>query len=144
MQRSIISQLQCEVIHWQTLCSLNTTVLAAIIPSSIMAGYEEDSGEGTYYDDSVGPFEQDLVYALDAGARHTVNLALAHAVQPIKHHLLGFAEQQGRTQNSASRSYEELPFSQDPSGSNSDANPHLEDFEQMARSLAKDHDYFSA
>ncbi|KAJ1164302.1 hypothetical protein NDU88_004747 [Pleurodeles waltl] len=63
--------------------------------SVYMAGFEDQAGEEYYSDDSAGSFEQDLVYALDAGVRHTVNQALAQAIRPIKHHLIGFAEQQG-------------------------------------------------
>ncbi|KAJ1100057.1 hypothetical protein NDU88_005146 [Pleurodeles waltl] len=60
-----------------------------------MAGYEDQASDEYYLDDSAGSFEQDLVYALDAGVRHTVNQPLAQATRPIKHHLIGFAEQQG-------------------------------------------------
>ncbi|KAJ1089360.1 hypothetical protein NDU88_002511 [Pleurodeles waltl] len=60
-----------------------------------MPGYEDQADDGYYLDEPAGSFEQDLVYALDAGVRHTVNQALTQAIRPIKHHLLGFAEQQG-------------------------------------------------
>ncbi|KAJ1175012.1 hypothetical protein NDU88_000303 [Pleurodeles waltl] len=60
-----------------------------------MAGYEDQADDGYYLVEPAGSFEQYLVYALDAGVRHTVNQALAQAIKPIKHHLLGFAEQQG-------------------------------------------------
>ncbi|KAJ1109989.1 hypothetical protein NDU88_007345 [Pleurodeles waltl] len=103
-----------------------------------MAGYEGDLGEGTFYDDSVGSFEHDLIHALDAGVRHTVNVALAQAIQPIEHHLLGFAEQQGWVPQSSGQA--ELPFSQD-SGSGSGANPHQADFEQLVQALNKEHGY---
>ncbi|KAJ1167130.1 hypothetical protein NDU88_007523 [Pleurodeles waltl] len=106
-----------------------------------MAGYEGESGEGTFYDDSVGSFEQDLVYALDVGVRHTVNVALAQAIQLIKHHLLGFAEQQGWVPQSSSQ--EELPFLHD-TGSSSVANPHQADFEQLVQTLIKEHGYSSS
>ncbi|KAJ1168248.1 hypothetical protein NDU88_000195 [Pleurodeles waltl] len=106
-----------------------------------MAGYREDSGEGTFYDDPDGFFEQDLVYALNAGVRHTVNVALAQAIQPIKNYLLGFAEQQGWMPHSHSQ--EELPFSQDLSSA-SDANPHQADFDQLLQGLSTDHDYSSS
>ncbi|KAJ1123413.1 hypothetical protein NDU88_001883 [Pleurodeles waltl] len=59
-----------------------------------MAGYDDQAEELYYMDDSVGSFDQDLVYALDAGVRHLVNQALAQAIQPIKHHLLGLVDQQ--------------------------------------------------
>ncbi|KAJ1123963.1 hypothetical protein NDU88_002430 [Pleurodeles waltl] len=68
-----------------------------------VAGYEGESGKVTFYDDSVGSFEHDLVYACDAGVRHTVNAALAQAIQTIKHHLFGFAEQQGWVPQSSSQ-----------------------------------------
>ncbi|KAJ1135246.1 hypothetical protein NDU88_001690 [Pleurodeles waltl] len=60
-----------------------------------MAAHEDQGGDEYYVDDPKGSFEQDLVYALDADVRHTVNQALAQAIRPIKHHLIGFAEQQG-------------------------------------------------
>ncbi|KAJ1193411.1 hypothetical protein NDU88_002709 [Pleurodeles waltl] len=106
-----------------------------------MAGYEGEMGEGTFYDDSVGSFEHDFVYALDAGVWHTVNVALALAIQPINHHLLGFAEQQGWVPQFSSQ--EELPFSQD-TGSSSVANPHQSDFEQLVQALNKEHGYSSS
>ncbi|KAJ1193157.1 hypothetical protein NDU88_002462 [Pleurodeles waltl] len=94
-----------------------------------MAGYEGELGKGTFYDDSVGSFEHDLVSALDDGVRHTVNVALAQAIQLIKHHLLDYAEQQGWDPQSSNQ--EEMQFSQDPTGSSSVANPHQADFEQL-------------
>ncbi|KAJ1135271.1 hypothetical protein NDU88_001712 [Pleurodeles waltl] len=73
-----------------------------------MAAYNDQLGDEYYVDDTVGSFEQDLLYALDAGVRHkdllyaldagvrhTVNQTLAHAIRSIKYHLIGFAEQQG-------------------------------------------------
>ncbi|KAJ1132809.1 hypothetical protein NDU88_011110 [Pleurodeles waltl] len=57
-----------------------------------MAGYEDQAGDEYYMDDSTGSFEQDLFYALDAGVHHAVNQALAQAIRPNKHHLIGFAE----------------------------------------------------
>ncbi|KAJ1197305.1 hypothetical protein NDU88_001165 [Pleurodeles waltl] len=59
-----------------------------------MAAYDDQGSDEYYEDDPSGSFEQDLVYALDAGVRYTVNQALAQAIRPIKHHLIGFAEQQ--------------------------------------------------
>ncbi|KAJ1181241.1 hypothetical protein NDU88_006449 [Pleurodeles waltl] len=59
-----------------------------------MAGYEDQANDEYYLEDSAGSSEQDLVYALDAGVRHTVNQALAQAIRPTKHHLIGFEEQQ--------------------------------------------------
>ncbi|KAJ1135052.1 hypothetical protein NDU88_001507 [Pleurodeles waltl] len=94
-----------------------------------MDGYEGESGKVTFYDDSVGSFERDLVYALDAGVRHTVNVALDKATQTIKHLLMGFTDQQGWVPHCSSQ--EELPFSQDPSGSSSVANPHQADLNKL-------------
>ncbi|KAJ1135045.1 hypothetical protein NDU88_001490 [Pleurodeles waltl] len=73
--------------------------------------------------------QQDLVYAPDAGVRHTVNVALDKATQTIKHLLLGFTDQQGWVPHCSSQ--EELPFSQDPSGSSSVANPHQADLNKL-------------
>ncbi|KAJ1172447.1 hypothetical protein NDU88_004294 [Pleurodeles waltl] len=67
-----------------------------------------------------------------------VSVALAQAIQPIKHHLLGFAEQQGWVPQSSSQ--EELQFSQD-TGSSSVANSHQVDFEQLVQALNKEHGY---
>ncbi|KAJ1190104.1 hypothetical protein NDU88_006843 [Pleurodeles waltl] len=62
------------------------------------AMYEEyQEGDENYYleETHTDSFEQDLVQALDAGVRQTVNDALAKAITPLKHHLYGFAQQQG-------------------------------------------------
>ncbi|KAJ1096407.1 hypothetical protein NDU88_001549 [Pleurodeles waltl] len=59
------------------------------------SAYEDRRGDEYYVDDPAGSFEQDLVYALDAGVCHTVNQALAQAIRPIKHNLIGFAKQKG-------------------------------------------------
>ncbi|KAJ1213132.1 hypothetical protein NDU88_000771 [Pleurodeles waltl] len=107
-----------------------------------MASNEGESGEGTFYDDSVRSFEQDLVYALDAGVRHTINVALDQAIQLIKHHLLGVAEQQGGVPQSSSQ--EALLVSQDPTSSSSVANPKKTDFQQLVQSLNKGHGYSSS
>ncbi|KAJ1184508.1 hypothetical protein NDU88_001314 [Pleurodeles waltl] len=48
-----------------------------------MAGYDEQADDLYYIDDTAGFFDQDLVYALDAGVRHSVNQALVQAIQPI-------------------------------------------------------------
>ncbi|KAJ1166568.1 hypothetical protein NDU88_006967 [Pleurodeles waltl] len=53
-----------------------------------MATYDDQGGDEYYVDDPVGSFEQDLVYALDDGVRHTVDQALAQAIRPIKYHLI--------------------------------------------------------
>ncbi|KAJ1146577.1 hypothetical protein NDU88_012843 [Pleurodeles waltl] len=107
-----------------------------------MVTYDE-SGEGPYYDDSVGSFEQDLVYALDSGVRHTVNVALAKAIQPIEQHLFDFTEQQGSISGNLSSGSEVPSVLQGFAGSISD-NPHVADFEQFVRTLAKDHEYSSS
>ncbi|KAJ1123339.1 hypothetical protein NDU88_001810 [Pleurodeles waltl] len=107
-------------------------------PDISIDGSEGDLGEGTFYDDSLGSFEHDLVYAFDAGVRHAVNVALAQAIQPIKHHLSGFAEQHGWVPQTSSQ--EELPFSQ---VSGLGANPHQADFEQLVQALNKKHGYSS-
>ncbi|KAJ1112808.1 hypothetical protein NDU88_001069 [Pleurodeles waltl] len=96
--------------------------------------------ESLYYDDSVWSFEQDLVCALDSGIRHTVNVALAKAIQPIKQYFFDFDEQQGWIPGKLSSSSEEASVLQGSAGSISD-NP---DFEQLVGSLAKDHDYSSS
>ncbi|KAJ1214745.1 hypothetical protein NDU88_002362 [Pleurodeles waltl] len=49
--------------------------------SSSMVGYEDQADDGYYLDEPAGSFEQDLVYTLDAGVRHTVNQALAQAIK---------------------------------------------------------------
>ncbi|KAJ1191143.1 hypothetical protein NDU88_000459 [Pleurodeles waltl] len=76
-----------------------------------MAAYDDQGGDEYYVDDPVGSFEQDLVYALDASVRHTVNQALAQAIRPIKHHLIGFAEQQGSVAPSVSQMVEDPSLS---------------------------------
>ncbi|KAJ1085516.1 hypothetical protein NDU88_005648 [Pleurodeles waltl] len=82
-----------------------------------------------------------IVYALDAGVRHTVNQALAQAIRPVKHHLIGFAEQQVWVAPSGSQNVEEPSLSGGSQALKQDRNPHTADFESLIRSLDKEHDY---
>ncbi|KAJ1144631.1 hypothetical protein NDU88_010928 [Pleurodeles waltl] len=98
--------------------------------------YEEElEGDENYFYEEVHPgsFEQDLAQALDAGVRQTVNDALAKAITPLKHHLFGFAQQQGW-----------LP----PKGNMFEGQPnppaksiHAEAFEKLTSSLMTEHPY---
>ncbi|KAJ1184447.1 hypothetical protein NDU88_001253 [Pleurodeles waltl] len=106
-----------------------------------MAGYEDRAGEEYYLDDSAGSFEQDLVYALDAGVRHTVKQALAQAIRPIKHHLICFAEQQGWVAPSGVQSIIEPSLSGGSQSIKQSHSPHAADFESLIRAMAKEHDY---
>ncbi|KAJ1185900.1 hypothetical protein NDU88_002686 [Pleurodeles waltl] len=106
-----------------------------------MAGYEDQAGEKYYLDDSAGSFEQDLVYALDAGVRHTVNQALAQPIRPIKHHLIGFAEQQGWVAPSGVQFIIEPSLSGGSQSIKQSHNPHSVDFESLIRAMAEEHDY---
>ncbi|KAJ1124817.1 hypothetical protein NDU88_003266 [Pleurodeles waltl] len=100
-----------------------------------MAGY------AYYLDEPAGSFEHDLVYALDAGVRHTANQSLAQAIKPIKHYLIGFAEQQGWVARSGVQSIIEPSLSAGTQSSKQCHNPHSADFENLIRAMAKDHDY---
>ncbi|KAJ1211273.1 hypothetical protein NDU88_006634 [Pleurodeles waltl] len=101
-----------------------------------IAMYEEyQEGDENYYfeETHTSLFEQDLVQALDAGVRQTVNDALAKAITLLKHHLYGFAQQQGW-----------LP----PAGGLSEGSTnlpskefHSEAFEKLAASLANENPY---
>ncbi|KAJ1165369.1 hypothetical protein NDU88_005797 [Pleurodeles waltl] len=107
------------------------------------AGYEDQAEDLYYLDEPAGSFEQDLVYALDAGVRHTVNQALAQAIQPIKHQLLGFVEQQGWVAPSGIRPIGEPPLPANTQASKQSTNPHSADFESFIRNMAREHDYNS-
>ncbi|KAJ1195191.1 hypothetical protein NDU88_004472 [Pleurodeles waltl] len=107
-----------------------------------MAGYEDQADDGYYLDEPAGSFEQDLVYALDAGVRHTVNQALVQAIKPIKHHLLGFAEQQGWVAPSGIQSIMEPSLSAGTQATKQSNNLHSADFESL-RNMAREHDYNS-
>ncbi|KAJ1163343.1 hypothetical protein NDU88_003802 [Pleurodeles waltl] len=106
-----------------------------------MAGYEDQAGDEYYLDDSAGSFEQDLVYALDPGVRHTVNQALAQAIRPIKHYLIGFTEQQGWVAPLGVQSIIEPSLSGGSQSLKQSHNPHSTDFESLIRAMAKEHDY---
>ncbi|KAJ1216434.1 hypothetical protein NDU88_004036 [Pleurodeles waltl] len=109
-----------------------------------MAGYEDQADDGYYLDEPAGSFEQDLVYALEAGVRHTVNQALAQAIKHIKHHLLGFAVQQGWVAPSGIQSIMEPSLSAGTQATKQIHNPHSADFESLFRNMAWEHDYNSA
>ncbi|KAJ1114497.1 hypothetical protein NDU88_002733 [Pleurodeles waltl] len=111
---------------------------------TIMAGYEDQADDGYYLDEPASSFEQDLVYALDTGVRHTVNQALAQAIKPIKHHLLGFAEQQAWVAPSGIQSIMEPSLSANAQASKQSNNPHSADFESLIRNMAREHNYNSA
>ncbi|KAJ1095145.1 hypothetical protein NDU88_000315 [Pleurodeles waltl] len=106
-----------------------------------MAAYVYKRGDEYYVDDPAGSFKQDLVYALDAGVRYTVNQALAQAIRPIKHHLIGFTEQQGWVAPSESQMIEDHSLSSSSKALKPGKNPHPADFESLIRSLARDHEY---
>ncbi|KAJ1191697.1 hypothetical protein NDU88_001013 [Pleurodeles waltl] len=112
-------------------------------PVSI-AAYDDQGGDEYYVDDPAGSFEQDLVYTLDAGVRHTVNQALAQAIRPIKHHPFVFAEQQGLVAPSGSYAIKEPSLSGGLQAPKQGSNPHAAYFEILIRSLARDHDYNAA
>ncbi|KAJ1149018.1 hypothetical protein NDU88_001839 [Pleurodeles waltl] len=106
-----------------------------------MAAYDDQVGDEYYVDDPAGSFEQDLFYALDADVRHTVNQALAQAIRPIKHHIIGFAEQQSWVAPSGPQIVEESSLSVSSQAHKQFRNMHTADFESIIRSLAKEHDY---
>ncbi|KAJ1137747.1 hypothetical protein NDU88_004144 [Pleurodeles waltl] len=106
-----------------------------------MAGYDDHAGDEYYVDDPAGSFEQELVYALDAGVCHTVNQALAQAIRPIKHHLISFSEQQGWVAPSVAQALTQPSLSGGSQTLKQSNNLHAVDFESLIRSLARDHDY---
>ncbi|KAJ1112445.1 hypothetical protein NDU88_000709 [Pleurodeles waltl] len=108
-----------------------------------MAGYEDQADDGYYLDEPAGSSEQDLVYALDAGVRHTVNQALAQAIKPIKHHLLGFAEQQGWVAPSGIQSIMEPSLPASIQASKQSNNPYSVDFQSLIKNMAREHYYNS-
>ncbi|KAJ1114382.1 hypothetical protein NDU88_002620 [Pleurodeles waltl] len=109
-----------------------------------MAGYEDQVGDEYYLGDSAGSFEQDLAYALDAGVCHTVNQALMQAIRPIKHHLIGFAEQQGWVALSGAQTIIGPSLSGGSQSLQQCHNLHAADFESLIRAMAKEHDYNAA
>ncbi|KAJ1088644.1 hypothetical protein NDU88_001800 [Pleurodeles waltl] len=106
-----------------------------------MAGYDDQAEELYYLDDTAGSFDQDLVYALDAGVRHSVNQALAQAIQPIKHHLLGLVDQQGWVAPVGALPIGESSFSASTQATKQTPNTHAADFESLIRNMAREHDY---
>ncbi|KAJ1173685.1 hypothetical protein NDU88_005511 [Pleurodeles waltl] len=106
-----------------------------------MAGYEDQAGDEYYMDDSAWSFEQDLVYALDAGGCHTVNQALAQAIKPIKHHFIGFAEQQVWVDPLGVQTILEPSLYGGSQSLQQSHNPHAVDFESLIRVMAKEHNY---
>ncbi|KAJ1194966.1 hypothetical protein NDU88_004250 [Pleurodeles waltl] len=82
-----------------------------------------------------------LVYALDAGVRHTVNQALAQAIRLIEHHLIGFAKQQGWVVPPGSHIVEDPSLSGSSQALKQGKNPNSADFKSLIRSLAREHDY---
>ncbi|KAJ1123012.1 hypothetical protein NDU88_001485 [Pleurodeles waltl] len=106
-----------------------------------MAGYDDQAEDLYYIDDTAGTFDQDLVYALDAGVRHSVNQALVQAIQPIKHHLLGLVDQQAWTAPVGAPSLEDPSFAAGPQSAKQPPNPHAADFQSLLRNMAREHDY---
>ncbi|KAJ1108176.1 hypothetical protein NDU88_005558 [Pleurodeles waltl] len=92
-------------------------------------------------DDTAGSFDQDLVYALDAGVRHSVNQALAQAIQPIKHHLLGLVDQQAWAAPVSTSTMGDPSFAANPKPEKQLSNPHAADFQSFVRNMAREHDY---
>ncbi|KAJ1082166.1 hypothetical protein NDU88_002336 [Pleurodeles waltl] len=106
-----------------------------------MAGYDDQAEELYYMDDTAGSFDQDLVYALDSGVRHSVNQALAQAIQPIKHHLLGLVDQQAWAAPVSASSMGDPSFAANPQPEKQFSNPHAADFQSLIRNMAREHDY---
>ncbi|KAJ1129982.1 hypothetical protein NDU88_008341 [Pleurodeles waltl] len=106
-----------------------------------MAGYDDQAEDLYYIDDTAGSFDQDLVYALDAGVRHSVNQALVQAIQPIKHHLLGLVDQQAWTAPVGAPSLGDSSFAAGPQPAKQPSNPHAADFQSLIRNMAREHDY---
>ncbi|KAJ1081982.1 hypothetical protein NDU88_002154 [Pleurodeles waltl] len=106
-----------------------------------MAGYDDQAEDLYYFDDNTGSFDHDLVYALDAGMRHSVNQALVQAIQPIKHHLLGLVDQQAWSAPVGAPSLGDPSFSADAQSAKQTSNPHAADFQSLLRNMAREHDY---
>ncbi|KAJ1191209.1 hypothetical protein NDU88_000525 [Pleurodeles waltl] len=106
-----------------------------------MAGYDDQAEDLYYIDDTSGSFDQDLVYALDAGVRHSVNQALVQAIQLIKHHLLGLVDQQAWSAPVGAPSLEDPSFAADPQPAKQPSNLHAADFQSLIRNMAREHDY---
>ncbi|KAJ1218533.1 hypothetical protein NDU88_006111 [Pleurodeles waltl] len=106
-----------------------------------MAGYDDQAEDLYYFDDNTGSFDQDLVYALDAGMRHSVNQALVQAIQPFKHHLLGLVDQQAWSAPAGNPSLAGPSLSADTQSAKQSPNPHAADFQSLLRNMAREHDY---
>ncbi|KAJ1140467.1 hypothetical protein NDU88_006819 [Pleurodeles waltl] len=106
-----------------------------------MAGYDDQAEELYYLNYTAGSFDQDLVYALDAGVCHSVNQALAQAIQPIKHHLLGMVDQQSWVAPVDAQPIGESSFSASTQAAKQTSNPHAADFESLIRNMTREHDY---
>ncbi|KAJ1150200.1 hypothetical protein NDU88_002996 [Pleurodeles waltl] len=106
-----------------------------------MAGYDDQAEDLYYFDDNTGSFDQDLVYALDAGMRHSVNQALVQAIQPFKHHLLGLVGQQAWSAPAGTPSLADPSLSADTQSAKQTPNPHAADFQSLFRNMAREHDY---
>ncbi|KAJ1160649.1 hypothetical protein NDU88_001144 [Pleurodeles waltl] len=106
-----------------------------------MAGYDDQAKDLYYMDDAAGSFDQDLVYALEAGVRHSVNQALAQTIQPIKHHLLGLVDQQAWAAPVSAPIIGDSSFAANPQPAKQTSNPHSADFQSLIRNMAREHDY---
>ncbi|KAJ1204774.1 hypothetical protein NDU88_000212 [Pleurodeles waltl] len=106
-----------------------------------MAGYDDQAEDLYYMDDTAGSFDQDLVYALDAGVRHAVTQAFAQAIQPIKHHLLGLVDQQAWAAPTSAPTMGDSSFAAIPQPAKQPSNPHAADFQSLLRNMAREHDY---
>ncbi|KAJ1187747.1 hypothetical protein NDU88_004517 [Pleurodeles waltl] len=106
-----------------------------------MAGYDDQAEDLYYMDDTAGSFDQDLVYALDAGMRHSVTQAFAQAIQPIKHHLLGLVDQQAWAAPTSAPTMGDSSFAAIPQPAKQPSNPHTADFQFLLRNMAREHDY---
>ncbi|KAJ1132429.1 hypothetical protein NDU88_010742 [Pleurodeles waltl] len=113
------------------------------LDSERMAGYDDQAEDLYYMDDASGSFDQDLVYALDAGVRHSVNQALAQAIQPIKHHLLGLVDQQAWAAPVSAPTMGDSSFAANPQPAKQTSYPHSADFQSLIRNMAREHDYKS-
>ncbi|KAJ1174027.1 hypothetical protein NDU88_005851 [Pleurodeles waltl] len=137
--KRVLSYKPVPVLHIHDLERVEGPYECAILIS--MAGYEDQADDAYYLDEPAGSFEQDLVYALDVGVRHTVNQDLAQAIKLIKHHLIGFAEQQGWVAPSGFQYIIEPSLSAGTQSIKQSHNPHSADFENLIRAMGKEQDY---
>ncbi|KAJ1166549.1 hypothetical protein NDU88_006949 [Pleurodeles waltl] len=92
-----------------------------------MAGYDDQAEDLYYMDDTAGSFDQDLVYALDTGVRHSVNQ--------------GLVDQQGWVAPVSSPPLGDSSLAANPQSAKQSSNPHATDFESLIRNMAREHDY---